>query len=91
MRSFGPAGTPRSERWAQGKDEVFRPNLAQLREDIVRANALACETNVLAEELGKQTRFSPNPTFLHESQPQTNRAGEWTGDPCQADRKTQSN
>ncbi|KZS16304.1 Kinesin-like protein [Daphnia magna] len=51
-------GTPRSERWAQEKDEVFRRSLAQLREDIVRANALAREANVLAEELGKQTRFS---------------------------------
>ena len=55
---MGPAGTPRSERWAQEKDEVFRRSLAQLREDIVRANALAREANVLAEELGKQTRFS---------------------------------
>jgi kinesin family protein 13 len=52
------SGTPRSERWAQEKDEVFRRSLAQLREDIVRANALAREANVLAEELGKQTRFS---------------------------------
>ena len=52
------SGTPRSERWAQEKDEVFRRSLAQLREDIVRANALAREANVLAEELGKQTRYS---------------------------------
>lgn len=59
LRSSGlGAGTPRSERWAQEKDEVFRRSLAQLREDIVRANALAREANVLAEELGKQTRFS---------------------------------
>ena len=57
MRSVGN-GTPRSERWAQDKDEQFRRSLTQLREDIVRANALAREANVLSEELGKQTRFS---------------------------------
>jgi kinesin family protein 13 len=51
-------GTPRSEKWAQEKDEQFRRSLTQLREDIVRANALAREANVLSEELGKQTRFS---------------------------------
>lgn len=51
-------GSGRSERWAQEKDEHFRRSLAQLREDIVRANALAREANVLSEELGKQTRFS---------------------------------
>lgn len=58
LRSGLGTGTPRSERWAQEKDELFRRSLAQLREDIVRANALAREANVLAEELGKQTRFS---------------------------------
>ena len=50
--------TPRSERWAQEKDEQFRRSLTQLREDIVRANSLAREANILAEELGKNTRFS---------------------------------
>ena len=56
--SSGNSGSGRSERWAQETDENFRRSLAQLREDIVRANALAREANVLAEELGKQTRFS---------------------------------
>jgi len=58
LRGGVGTGTPRSERWAQEKDEQFRRSLTQLREDIVRANALAREANVLSEELGKQTRFS---------------------------------
>jgi kinesin family member 13 len=55
-RSLSTAGRP--ERWAQEKDEQFRRSLAQLRQDIVRANALAREANVIAEELGRQTTFS---------------------------------
>jgi len=57
-RSLRGSTTPRSERWAQEKDEQFRRSLAQLREDIVRTNTLAREANVLAQELCKQTSFS---------------------------------
>ena len=51
------SGGRSSERWAQEKDETFRRSLAQLRQDIIRASALAREANVIAEELGRQTTF----------------------------------
>lgn len=61
-RSFqsgsGNSGSSQSECWAHEKDDTFRRTLAQLREGIVRANALAREVNDLAGELGKQTQFS---------------------------------
>ncbi|XP_050097120.1 kinesin-like protein KIF13A isoform X2 [Anopheles aquasalis] len=57
-----PANTPnaqlRVEKWAQERDEMFKRSLGQLKTDIVRANALVQEANVLAEELNKQTKFS---------------------------------
>lgn len=46
------------EKWAQERDEMFRRSLGQLKADIVRANAAVQEANVLAEEMGKQTKFS---------------------------------
>ncbi|KAG8178989.1 hypothetical protein JTE90_012501 [Oedothorax gibbosus] len=63
LGKFTPAGTPtsnvqsRMERWAQDRDELFKKSLAQLREDIVRANGLVREANFLAEEMGKETEF----------------------------------
>jgi hypothetical protein len=40
------------------RDEMFRRSLVTLKADIVRANVLVNEANFLAEEMGKQTRFS---------------------------------
>lgn len=57
-----PPNTPtaqlRVEKWAQERDEMFKRSLGQLKTDIVRANALVQEANVLAEEMDKQTKFS---------------------------------
>jgi len=57
-----PACTPttqmRVEKWAQERDEMFKRSLGQLKADILKANALVQEANVLAEEMGKQTKFS---------------------------------
>lgn len=48
----------RVEKWAQERDEMFRRSIGQLKRDILRANSLVQEANVLAEEMGKQTKFS---------------------------------
>lgn len=53
-----PTTQMRVEKWAQERDEMFRRSLGQLKTDIVRANALVQEANVLAEEMEKQTKFS---------------------------------
>lgn len=48
----------RVEKWAQERDEMFKRSLGQLKTDILKANALVQEANFLAEEMGKQTKFS---------------------------------
>ncbi|XP_034951830.1 kinesin-like protein KIF13B isoform X3 [Chelonus insularis] len=57
-----PACTPttqmRVEKWAQERDEMFKRSLGQLKTDILKANSLVKEANFLAEEMGKQTKFS---------------------------------
>ncbi|XP_031830458.1 kinesin-like protein KIF13A isoform X9 [Nomia melanderi] len=57
-----PACTPttqmRVEKWAQERDEMFKRSLGQLKADILKANSLVQEANFLAEEMGKQTKFS---------------------------------
>ncbi|KMQ90957.1 kinesin-like protein kif13a protein, partial [Lasius niger] len=57
-----PACTPttqmRVEKWAQERDEMFKRSLGQLKTDILKANSLVQEANFLAEEMGKQTKFS---------------------------------
>jgi kinesin family protein 13 len=37
---------------------MFKRSLGQLKADILRANSLVQEANVLAEEMGRQTTFS---------------------------------
>lgn len=37
---------------------MFKRSLGQLKQDIIKANALVQEANFLAEELNKQTKFS---------------------------------
>ena len=37
---------------------MFKRSLGQLKTDIVRANSLVQEANFLAEEMGRQTKFS---------------------------------
>lgn len=53
-----PTTQMRMEKWAQERDEMFKRSLGQLKADIMRANALVQEANVLAEEMEKQTKFS---------------------------------
>ena len=48
----------RVEKWAQERDEMFKRSLGQLKNDIMRANSLCNEANVLAEEMEKKTKFS---------------------------------
>ncbi|VDK72292.1 unnamed protein product [Onchocerca ochengi] len=57
---FPPIGFPANPRasmrskffnWAQHREEMFRENLIRLKSDIVRANALAREANMIASEL----------------------------------------
>lgn len=53
-----PTTQMRVEKWAAERDEMFRRSLGQLKADIMRANGSVQEANVLAEEMGKQTKFS---------------------------------
>lgn len=53
-----PTTQMRVEKWAQESDEMFKRSLGNLKADIVKANALCQEANFLAEEMGRQTKFS---------------------------------
>lgn len=53
-----PTTQMRVEKWAQERDETFKRSIRQLKADIVKANALVHEANVLAEEMGRNTKFS---------------------------------
>lgn len=53
-----PTTQMRVEKWAHERDEMFKRSIGQLKTDILRANALVQEANVLAEETGRQTKFS---------------------------------
>ncbi|XP_030756486.1 kinesin-like protein KIF13A isoform X3 [Sitophilus oryzae] len=53
-----PTTQMRVEKWAQERDEMFKRSIGQLKEDILRANSLVQEANFLAEEIGRQTKFS---------------------------------
>lgn len=53
-----PTTQMKVEKWAQERDEIFNRSLGQLKTDILRANALVQEANFLAEEMGRQTKFS---------------------------------
>uniref|UniRef100_A0A915PR24 Kinesin motor domain-containing protein n=1 Tax=Setaria digitata TaxID=48799 RepID=A0A915PR24_9BILA len=57
---FPPIGFPANPKasmrskffnWAQHREEMFKENLARLKSDIVRANALAREANMITSEL----------------------------------------
>ncbi|XP_068093045.1 kinesin-like protein KIF13A isoform X2 [Hyperolius riggenbachi] len=43
--------------WAEERDELFRQSLSKLREQIVKANTLVREANLLAEEMNKSTDY----------------------------------
>ncbi|KAG5679191.1 hypothetical protein PVAND_008778 [Polypedilum vanderplanki] len=53
-----PTSQMRVEKWVEERDEMFKRSLGQLKTDIMRANASVQEANFLAEEMGKQTKFS---------------------------------
>ncbi|XP_064103663.1 kinesin-like protein KIF13A isoform X4 [Macrobrachium nipponense] len=71
MTPSTPTSQLRIEKWAQeredmlehrsilypGREDMFRRSLAQLRQDIMKANTLVREANFFAEEMGKQTVF----------------------------------
>lgn len=58
MTPCTPTSQMRVERWVEERDEMFKRSLGQLKTDIMRANSLVQEANFLAEEMGKQTKFS---------------------------------
>ncbi|XP_055871121.1 kinesin-like protein KIF13A isoform X6 [Biomphalaria glabrata] len=45
------------QQWAQERDTMFKQSLIKLREEVVKANALVREANILAQEMGKLTEF----------------------------------
>ncbi|KAK7582634.1 hypothetical protein V9T40_014079 [Parthenolecanium corni] len=53
-----PTSQMRVEKWAHDRDEMFRKSITRLKEDIVTANSLVQEANYLAEEMGKQVKYS---------------------------------
>ncbi|XP_044741310.1 kinesin-like protein KIF13A [Chrysoperla carnea] len=53
-----PTTQMRVEKWAQERDKMFKSSLGKLKEDIMKANSLVQEANFLAEEMGRQTKFS---------------------------------
>ncbi|XP_044257426.1 kinesin-like protein KIF13A isoform X2 [Tribolium madens] len=53
-----PTTQMRVEKWAQERDEMFKRSIGQLKEGIYHANSLVQEANCLAEQLGRQTKFS---------------------------------
>lgn len=53
-----PTTQMKVEKWAKERDEMFSRSIGQLKTDILRANALVQDANVLAEEMGRQTKFS---------------------------------
>ncbi|XP_069939378.1 kinesin-like protein KIF13A isoform X4 [Cherax quadricarinatus] len=71
MTPSTPTSQLRIEKWAQeredmfeqssllypGREDMFRRSLAQLRQDIMKANTLVREANIFADEMGRQTTF----------------------------------
>ncbi|KAK3087726.1 hypothetical protein FSP39_009709 [Pinctada imbricata] len=61
--NFTSPSTPQStiqrkyQKWAQEREKNFKHSLHHLREEVVRANMLVREANVLAQEMGKKTEF----------------------------------
>ncbi|XP_059167567.1 kinesin-like protein KIF13A isoform X3 [Physella acuta] len=45
------------QQWAQEREMMFKQSLVKLREEVVKANALVREANILAQEMGKLTEF----------------------------------
>ncbi|XP_069190100.1 kinesin-like protein KIF13A isoform X5 [Procambarus clarkii] len=57
MTPSTPTSQLRIEKWAQEREDMFRRSLAQLRQDIMKANTLVREANIFADDMGKQTTF----------------------------------
>ncbi|CRK92708.1 CLUMA_CG006254, isoform A [Clunio marinus] len=53
-----PTSQMRVKKWVEERDEMFKRSLGHLKTDIMRANGCVQEANFLAEEMGKQTKFS---------------------------------
>lgn len=53
-----PTTQMRVEKWNEERDEMFRRSIGELKAGILRANALVHDANILAEEMGRQTKFS---------------------------------
>ncbi|RUS88910.1 hypothetical protein EGW08_003349, partial [Elysia chlorotica] len=45
------------QQWAQERETMFKQSLVKLREEVVKANALVREANILAQEMGKHSQF----------------------------------
>ncbi|KAK3891209.1 hypothetical protein Pcinc_004892 [Petrolisthes cinctipes] len=57
MTPSTPTSQLRIEKWAQEREDTFRRSLAQLRQDIMKANTLVREANIFADEMRKNTTF----------------------------------
>lgn len=77
-----PTTQMKVERWAQERDEMFRRSIGQLKEDILRANSLVKEANFLAEEMGKQTKFSVTLQIPPENLSPNRRKGAFVSEPA---------
>ena len=49
---------PKYQQWAQERDKLFKQSLSSLKDEVMKANKLVMEANVLAAEMGKQIDFS---------------------------------
>ncbi|XP_049818282.1 kinesin-like protein KIF13A isoform X3 [Aethina tumida] len=53
-----PTTQMRVEKWAQERDDMFKRSIGQLKDDILKANTMVKEANILADEMKKETKFS---------------------------------
>ncbi|CAH0562408.1 unnamed protein product [Brassicogethes aeneus] len=53
-----PTTQMRVEKWAQERDDMFRRSIGQLKQDLLKANSMVQEANILADEMKKETKFS---------------------------------
>ena len=58
--SYDMRNSRRSNKYERLKsmDETYKQGMSELREDIIRANGMVREANLLAEEVGNLARFS---------------------------------
>ena len=56
LNAFGLVQS-KMDKWAEERDELFKKSLAQLKEDIIKANSLVLEANAFSQEMNRNTEF----------------------------------